>query len=190
MALFGRKRRFVVTNLFVAVDESAFSAILTLCSGAQKRIADSGDDFAVASEELAHVAGGLLDRLDSATHAACFGEVFDDEGEAGDHGQECFAELSTRYLAAPDDARGAPEQAMPGERRAVVMLTVGYEGERPALENPPDSVVALKEALTQLVALHHMDALLLAHVHHAPSHPEDKLTDEQMLANYPELLSL
>lgn len=190
MGLFSRKKRTVVTNLFVALDESAFASMLALCAEAEARIAAGGEDFSVASAEVARVAGALLDRLDSASHAAVFGEEFTDEDEAGAYGQQCFAELSTRYLAGPDDERAAPTEALPGERRVVVMLTVAYQGQYDALESPPGSVLELKDALITVVALHHRDALLLAHLHHAPAHPEDKLTDEQMLANYPELLSL
>jgi uncharacterized membrane protein len=51
-------------------------------------------------------------------------------------------------------------------------------------------VLALQAALKDVLALHHENALLLAHIHHAPAHPDDKLTDEQLLVHYPELLSL
>lgn len=187
MGLFSRKR-FVVTNLFVAVDAAAFAPTLALCQDAQKRIVEHADDFALACTELARVAGAVLDRSAHLTHAACFGEVFDDEGDAEAAGQSAFADLSTRYLAA-DDA-GAPSEALPGERRAVVMLTIAYQGEEPALEGDLGSVIDVEDALKAVIALHHQERLLLAHVHHAPAHPEDKLTDEQLLVNYPELLSL
>ena len=131
----------------------------------------------------------MLDRLPNLTHAACFGEAYDDEGDAEAAGQSAFADLSTRYLAAADDA-GAHTEAMPGERRAVVMLTIAYQGEEPLLECDLSNVVDVENALKTVIELHHQGRLLLAHVHHAPAHPEDKLTDEQLLVNYPELLTL
>lgn len=188
MSLFSRKR-YVVTNVFVALDEAAFGPILELCGEAQRRIVANADDFAVATAELARVAGAILDRRDHLTHAACFGEVYDDEGDAEAAGQSAFADLSTRYLSAADDG-GPATEAMPGERRAVVMLTIAYEGEERALEGDLGSVVDVENALKAIIELHHQGRLLLAHVHHAPAHPEDKLTDEQLLVNYPELLTL
>lgn len=192
MGWFSKKKRVVVSNVFVALDQGAFSRALAVCASAEEEIAAGGEDFAVASAAVAKVAGFLLDATDHATHAAVFGEQFKDEGEAGTYGQECFADLSSRYLAGPDDAEAARARSeeLPGEKRAVVMLTVAYEGERPALEEPPGSVLALQAALKDILALHHAGALLLAHIHHAPAHADDKLTDEQLLVHYPELLSL
>src|SRR5688500_805834 len=93
---------FVVSNVFVALDEAAFRPLLDICSDAEKLIADSDGAFDVASEQLARVAQALLARQSNVTHAAIFGEVFADEGAAGAHGQQCFADLSTRYLADAD----------------------------------------------------------------------------------------
>jgi Protein of unknown function (DUF1517) len=188
MGWFSKKKRYGVTNVFVALDQAAFSRVLDVCARAEDEIAAGGEDFAIASAAVAKVAGFLLDATDHATHAAVFGEQFRDEGEAGAFGQECFTELSTRYLSGPDG--GEATRALPGEKRAVVMLTVAYAGERPALEEPPGSVLALQAALRDILALHHANGLLLAHIHHAPAHPDDKLTDEQLLVHYPELLSL
>ena len=70
------------------------------------------------------------------------------------------------------------------------MLTVAYEGEQPRLEGDLSSVLEVESALKSIIELHHQGRVLLAHVHHAPAHPEDKLTDEQLLVNYPELLTL
>lgn len=187
--LFGKKKRFVVTNLFVAVDESAFVPVLTLCARAEQRIVASEGNFDVASEQIAKVAGGLIDVREHWTHAALFGDVVDDEGQADSIAQEAFADLSTRYLSAgDDDAR--PVEVNPGERRAVAMLTVAFEGEEATLERDVENVLLLEESLQRIVALHHQGRLLVAHVHHAPAHPEDKLTDEQLLVNYPELMTL
>lgn len=188
MSLFSRKR-YVVTNVFIALDEGAFGPVLDVCSQAQRRIVDHADDFEIAAAEMARVAGAILDRRAHMTHAASFGEVYDDEGDAAAAGQAAFADLSTRYLSAADDA-GAASEVMPGERRAVVMLTLAYEGEERALEGDLSCVVDVEDALRAIIALHHQGRLLLAHVHHAPAHPEDKLTDEQLLVNYPELMSL
>lgn len=188
MGWFSKKKRYVVSNVFVALDQAAFARALDVCARAEEEIATDGEDFAAASAAVAKVAGFLLDATDHATHAAVFGEQFKDEGDAGAYGQQCFTELSTRYLAGPDG--GEATRALPGEKRAVVMLTVAYEGERPALEEPPGSVLALQAVLKDILALHHANALLLAHIHHAPAHTQDKLTDEQLLAHYPELLSL
>ena len=190
--LFGKKKRFVVTNLFVAVDASAFVPLLTMCARAEQRIVASDGNFEVATEQVAKIAGGLIDQREHWTHAALFGDVVDDEGQADAVAQEAFADLSTRYLSAGDeDARpDAAVEVNPGERRAVAMLTVAFEGEEAVLEHDVENVVLLEESLQRIVALHHQGRLLVAHIHHAPAHPEDKLTDEQLLVNYPELMTL
>lgn len=181
--------RHVVTNLFVALD--TFAPVLDECARSERRIVESDGDFDVASEELARIAGTLLDLRPKWTHAALFGEVLKSADDADAVAQECFADLSTRYLSGPDGTSDAHQvDVQPGERRAVVMLTLAYQGEEPALERDVADAVGLEEALRAIVSLHHRGRLLVAHIHHAPAHPEDRLTDEQMLVNYPELMSL
>ena len=76
------------------------------------------------------------------------------------------------------------------ERRAVVTLQVSYVGERDDIERELHDRLDLARVLRGLVALASTDALTSVHLHVAPAHPDDRLTDEQLLALYPELVTI
>ncbi len=188
---FSKKPRIVVTNLLVAVSGDDGRALLPELADATRRIAEGGADFTVASAQIARACELLIGREDAWSHAAHWGELFDDEAAASAYAEESFADSSSRYLS-----EGASADQLPGnaeslaQDRTVVMVTVAYEGEEAALESPASDVVALHDALAAIVALHRRDALLVAQLHVAPAHPEERLTDERMLVSFPELMSL
>jgi hypothetical protein len=192
-----RKERYGVVTLVVALDEAAAPSVRAVVARAAQRIVDADGRFEVASAEVAAACAALLDHLDHATHVAHGGEEVDDEAAADAFGQEQFADLSTRYLSSAPSGSGGPSTTAsdaagpePGERRFVAMVTVGYAGQAPALETDLHDRDALTAALREVVSLHHADRLLLAHVHGAPAHADDKLTDEQMLVCFPELMAI
>jgi hypothetical protein len=189
--LFSKKRRIVVANLLVAVAGEDGRALLPDLADATRRIAAGGADFTVASTQVARACELLLGRETSWSHAAHWGEVFDDEGEASAYADESFADASSRYLSegAAVDQTTADREGLAHDR-TVVMLTIAYEGEEVTLETPADNVVAVHDALATIVALHRKDALLVAHLHVAPADAEERLTDERLLVSFPELMSL
>ena len=72
------------------------------------------------------------------------------------------------------------------ERRCVVMLTCSYAGENEDVERELHDRLDLARVLQGIVALNERGALTSAHLHVAPAHPDDRLTDEQMLGFDPE----
>jgi hypothetical protein len=188
---FGKKPRIVVANLLVALDGPDGRALLPELVDAVRRTAQGGDDFAVASTQIARACELLIGRETAWSHAAHWGEIFADEGDAAAYADDAFADASGRYLSEGADAdQGAAGEEGPAHDKVVVALTVAYQGEEPVLETPANDVVALRAALDAIVALHRRDALLVAHLHVAPSHPEERLTDERLLVSFPELMSL
>lgn len=187
-----KKKRHVVATVLVAVDGDAFSPLLTTTARAANAIVKSDGDFEVAADKLGEVARALLDHEPSWSAAALGGDVFDDEGDAAAQVNEVWADLSSRYRSS-DDGADAPREAgddTSRERRCVVMLQASYIGERDDIERELHDRLDLARALRGLVALASSDALTSVHLHVAPAHPDDRLTDEQLLALFPELVSL
>ena len=190
---FGRKKRerHVTATVLVCVDGPAFQPLLIAASRAAERITASRD-LEVASQKLAEVARALLDQESHWAQAALGGEVFDDEGDASAHLADVFADLSGRYLGAADGDGGAASAAdgTSQEKRAVIMLTASYQGENDDVERELQDRLDLARVLRGLIAMHERGALTSAYVHTAPAHPDDRLTDEQLLALFPELVPL
>jgi len=196
---FGKKKkdsRHVVATVLVAVDGDAFvPAIVKVTRAAQRLAADDGrgvDTFAGASQALADTARVLLDHEANWDQAALGGDVFDSEDDASAQVAEVYADLSGRYSSSPadNDLDKAAGDDTSRERRAVVMLTACYQGEDADVERELNDRLDLARVLRGLIALHERDALLAAHIHVAPAHVDDRLTDEQLLMLFPELNTL
>jgi hypothetical protein len=193
---FFRKDRWAVATVMVALDGPEVPAFQDLLKDATGRIVDSDGDFDITGEELVRVAEALLEHTDTWSQAANWGEAFTEEGDAAAYGDEVFAELSGRYLS----SGGLGEDRVPREppraralgtfRHLVVMLTVGYQDEVAELEKPISMRADLAKALSAMIALQRKEQLELAHLHYSPADPNEVLTDDQLLVNYPELVSL
>jgi hypothetical protein len=192
---FGKKKRHVVATALVAVDGDAVAPVMARAVTAARAIVDAasgdGDEaFGVASAEVAAVARTLLDHELDWRDASLGGDVYDSEAEAAAGLADVFADLSGRYLAGDGAAEAPGSVAAAASRRCVVMLTVVYAGERDDIERELNDRRDLQSVLTGIVGLHERNALLAAQVHVAPAHPEDRLTDEQLLLCFPELQSV
>lgn len=191
---FGKKKRHVVATALVAVDGDAVAPVMARAVSAARAIVDAAHDdreaFAVASAEVAAVARTLLDHELDWRDASLGGDVYDSEAEAAAGLADVFADLSGRYLAGDGEGEEAGSVAAAASRRCVVMLTVVYAGERDDIERELHDRRDLQSVLTGIVSLHERNALLAAQVHVAPAHPEDRLTDEQLLMCFPELQSV
>jgi hypothetical protein len=192
---FGKKKkeRHVVATVLVAVDGDGFSPLLSTTARAANAIVKADGDFEVASQRLAEVARALLDHEVSWSAAALGGDVFDDEGDAATQVAEVWADLSSRYRSSAegdDDLARTAGDGTSRERRCVVMLQASYVGESEDVERELHDRLDLARALRGLIALAATDALTSVHLHVAPAHPDDRLTDEQILALFPELSPL
>ena len=191
---FGKKKkeRHVVATVLVAIDGEAFQPLLATTARAAQAIITAGGDFDVASRKLADVARALLDHEVNWSAGALGGDVYDAEEDAAGQIADVYADLSGRYRSAGDDD-AVPRESGTGtsdERRCVVMLTCSYAGENDDVERELHDRLDLARVLQGIVALHERGALTSAHLHVAPAHPDDRLTDEQMLALFPELVPL
>ena len=185
MFSFLKRGRFVTATLVAAMPKADATALHSRALDAVRLIAAQGDDFEQTSAQVAEIARALLDREHAWSHVGGWGDVYDKEGDADAAADEAYTDAAGRYLSGADD-----DAATPGARtgHVVVMITVGYEGQMPAIETTIASPGDLRAALIAVGALHDGERLLAAHLHVAPGHPEDAVTEEQMLASFPELL--
>lgn len=90
------------------------------------------------------------------------------------------------------DAKVDPDEPLsaPVTRNVVLMITVAYTGEMESLETDLSDVEALEYALKDLINLHYQHRLRAIQIHFSPARFGEELTDEQLLANFPELIPL
>jgi Protein of unknown function (DUF1517) len=187
----GGRTRFAVCRIFVhlAGDEAApFLGVLN--RAAREAIAAEGD-LQILGEGLVEICEGLLQYDLYWQSAANEGDVFWDEGDAGDYVTELFTDSAQRYGVdiGPDEA-SSDLLALPVTQNLVVILTAAYEGEVPTLETDLANVSALKAGLKALINLHYDNNLRAIQVHFAPAQLGDVLTSEQLIMNFPELVPL
>ncbi len=187
------RTRYVVCRLFLHLAGSDVAPILgVLNSTAREAIAADGDLHDLG-EGLVEICETLLRYDETWLSASNEGEVFWDEGEAGDYVNELFNDSGERYGADLDvsSAFGSNESfSLPVTRNVIVMLTVAYEGEVPDLETDLSNIPALKDALKALINLHYKEKLRAIQVHFSPAQLGDELTNDQLLQYYPELIPL
>ena len=154
---------------------------------------DADGDLEVLGEGLVEISQTLLQYDEYWLSAANEGDVFWDEGEAGDYVNELFTDSAQRYLSEPDyssDSGLNQPLSIPVTRNVIVIITVAYEGEIPDLETDLSNVQSLKEAFKALINLHYKHKLKAIQVHFSPAQLGDELTSDQLLQYYPELIPL
>jgi hypothetical protein len=192
---FGKKKdRVAVATLMVGVDGEAFLSVQRRINEAAGRIVEADGDFDIAARETAAVAQALLDAEVHWESGALAGDVFDAEEDASAALGEIFADLAARYASSAGSAASAGRRddgdGTTRERRCIAMITIAYRGTSADVERDLNDRLDVARVLRGIVTLREQHALLAAQVHVAPAHPDDRLTDEQLLANFPELLSL
>ncbi len=191
--MFGRTR-FVVCRLFVHMKGSDITPMLGLLNRTAREAIASDGDLSVIGEGLVEICHKLVENDAYWQSAANEGDVFWDEGEAGDYWTELFTDSGQRYLSEidPSQAETSPDEilSLPVTHNLVVMLTVAYEGEVPDLETDLSNIEALGAALNALINLHYQEKLRAIQIHFSPAQLGDLLTDEQLLEYFPELIPL
>ncbi|MBW4578355.1 MAG: DUF1517 domain-containing protein [Tildeniella nuda ZEHNDER 1965/U140] len=189
---FTGKTRFVVCRVFVHLAGDEVATLLGVLNSAARDAVDTEGDMGALGEGLVEICQSLLQHDIYWQSAANEGNVFFDEGEAGDFVTELFTDSAQRYLSTPAlEANGdTDELALPATRHLVVMITVASEGEVLELETDLASMSALKAGLTALINLHYQEKLRAIQVHFSPARLGDELSADQVLGNFPELIPL
>lgn len=191
---FTGKTRFAVCRVFVHLTGEEVAPVLGILNSTARDAIDADGDLTVLGECLVEVCNHLLQYDNYWQSAANEGDVFWDEGEAGDYVEELFTDSAERYLSEPEYTDSVYDKnsplSLPVTRNVVVMLTFAYEGEVPALETDLADISALKLGLKAMINLHYQQQLRAVQVHFSPAQLGDELTNDQLLVNFPELIPL
>lgn len=187
------KTRFVVCRLFLHLAGNEVAPLLGVLNSAARDAMDADGDIQIYGEGLAEICQSLLQYDVYWQSVANEGDVFWDEGEAGDFVEELFTDSAQRYLSGIEiEGLEDPNNALsvPITQNLIVMLTVAYEGDVPALQTDLSNISTLKIALKELINLHYQDRLRAVQVHFSPAQLGDELTSDQLLLHFPELIPL
>ncbi len=186
--------RYVVCRMMLHLAGKEVAPLLGVLNGTARQAVTAEGDLPTLGENLVEICESLLQNQIYWRSAANEGDVFWSEGEAGDYVQDLFTDSAQRYrsdsLLAESSNPRDETLSLPVTHNLVVMLTVAYEGEVPALETDLSSITALQAGLKALINLHYQERLRAIQVHFSPARLGDELTDDQILLNFPELLPL
>lgn len=190
----GGRTRFVVCRLFVHLAGDEVAPLLGVLNRVARDAVETEGDLDILGEGLVEICQNLLQMNTYWQSAANEGDVFWNEGEAGDYVTELFTDSAQRYLSEPDFSQPSPGRdellTLPVTRNLIVMLTVAYEGEVPDLESNLASMEGLEAGLKALINVHYQERLRAIQIHFSPAQLGDELTDDQILLNFPELVPL
>lgn len=188
----GGKTRFAVCRIFVHLAGEEVAPLLGVLNQVAREAMDAEGDLPTLGEGLVEVCQSLLQYDLYWRSTANEGDVFWDEGDAGDYVTELFTDSAQRYGAdfVPDAAAPDDLLMLPITQNLVVILAVAYEGEIPAIETDLADLSALKAGLKALINLNYNNKLRAVQVHFSPAQLGDTLTQEQLILNFPELIPL
>ncbi|XTZ11815.1 MAG: DUF1517 domain-containing protein [cyanobacterium endosymbiont of Rhopalodia inflata] len=188
------KNRFVVSRIFIHLAGDEVAPLLGVLNQAAQDALESEGDLGVLGEGLANICQKLLEMSIYWRSAANEGDVFWKEEEAGDYITELFTDSAQRYLSEPESDHFSSEEntplSLPMTRNVVVMIIVAFKGEAPELETSLDDCRALEKGLKALINLNYQGVLEAIQVHFSPARLGDELTNDQLLLNFSELISL
>ena len=190
---FAGKTRFVVCRVFIHLGGEEIAPLLGLLNRVAREAVDADGDLEVMGEGLVEICQQLLQMSTYWQSAGNEGDVFWNEGEAGDYVNELFTDSAQRYLSQPDLSQPLAEDellSLPVTRNLVVIIAVAAEGEVPDLETNLADMEALEYGLKALINLHYQEKLRAIQVHFSPAKLGDELDNDQLLTNFPELIPL
>lgn len=187
------KTRFVVSRIFIHLQGQEVAPLLGILNQAARVAVETDGDLEVMGESLVSVCEGLLQYKNYWQSAANEGDVFWEEGDAGDFVTELFTDSAQRYLSQPDfeSPVGINEPLyLPVTSNLIVMITVAFEGEVPDIESDLAEIEALSYALKALINLNYQNKYRAIQVHFSPARLGEELTPDQILVNFSELVPL
>lgn len=190
---FRGRTRFVVLRLMLHLSGEEAPPQLGLFNRVAQQAMDVEGELQVMGEGLVEICESLLRTQSSWQAAANEGDVFWQEGEAGDYVNELFTDSAQRYLSdvvSDDNFNEDDPLSLPVTRNVVLMLTVAYTGEVKTLETDLSDIESLEAGLKDLINLHYNNQLRAIQIHFSPARFGDELTDDQLLENFPELIPL
>lgn len=188
----GGKTRFAVCRIFVHLAGDEVAPLLGVLNQAARDAIDAEGDLPTLGQGMEQVCQSLLQYDLFWQSAANEGDIFWDEGDAGDYVTELFTDSAQRYGVEilTDEPSADDLLSLPVTQHLVVILTVAYEGEVPALETDLADISALKAGLKAIINLNYDRKLRAVQVHFSPAELGDVLTSEQLILNFPELIPL
>jgi hypothetical protein len=190
---FSGKTRYVVSRLFLHLGGQEAAPLLGVLNQVAREAIDAEGDITTLGEGLVRVCQTLLQMNTYWQSAANEGDVFWDEGEAGDYVEALFTDSAQRYLSEPNLSQTLSEEeslSLPITNNLVVMIAVAYEGEVAELETNLADIEALEYGLKALINLHYQEKLRAIQIHFSPAQLGDELNNDQLLTNFPELIPL
>ncbi|MDF5731574.1 MAG: DUF1517 domain-containing protein [Rhizonema sp. PD38] len=186
------RTRYVVFRMMLHLSGSEVAPILGMLNRNARAAINADGDLEVLGEGLVEICQTLLQYDQYWLSAANEGDVFWDEGEAGDYVNKLFTDSAQRYLSEPEFSSNEVNEplSLPVTRNVIVMITVAYEGEVPELETDVSNNQALKKALKALINLHYSHKLMAIQIHFSPARLGDELSNDHLLQYYPELIPL
>ena len=190
---FSGKTRFVVSRIFIHLAGAEIAPMLGVLNRVAREAIEADGDLEILGEGLVSVCQNLLQMSNDWQSVGNEGDVFWDEGEAGDYVNELFTDSAQRYLSAVDtteDINDNEPLSLPITSNLVIILTVAVTGESPELETNLADIEALEYGLKALINLHYQEKLRAIQIHFSPAKLGDELDGEQLLLNFPELIPL
>ncbi|MBR8831994.1 MAG: hypothetical protein N5P05_001696 [Chroococcopsis gigantea SAG 12.99] len=189
---FAGKTRYVVSRIFIHLYGEEIAPLLGILNRVGRNTIDADGDLEVAGEGLVEICQNLLQMDHCWFSVANEGDIFWNEGEAGDYVNELFTDSASRYLAegSYSDVGENTPLTLPVTTNLIVMITVAFRGESPALETSLADREALEDGLKTIINLFYQEKLEAVQVHFSPAQLGDELTNDQLLVNFPELVPL
>ncbi len=187
------KTRIVVCHLLIHLAGNEVAPLLGVLNRAARQAIEAEGDLKDLGEGLVEICQSLMQYDTYWQSAANEGDVFFDEGEAGDYVTELFTDSAQRYgssLDADELDEADSGFSLPMTQHIVVMITIACEGDAPALETDLASISALTAGLKAIMNLHYQGRLRAVQVHFSPAQVGDELTSDELIVHYPELVPL
>lgn len=186
------KTRYVVSRIFIHLQGKEVAPLLGILNQNARMAVDADGDMTVMGESLVNTCEGILQYCTYWQSASNEGDVFWNEGDAGDFVTDLFTDSAQRYLSQPDleEVEENTPLSLPVTDNIIVMITVAFEGEVLEIETDLADRSALTDGLKALINLNYKDKYRAIALHFSPARLGEQLTSDQILINFPELIPL